>query len=129
MTETELRRQLAAGDFDPVPLRGKRPFYLKWQKGASIPIDRWPRGNTGVLTARTPAIDIDVLDEAVADQIEDMVFKMVGRTLVRTGRAPKRALLYRTEEPFAKIVSPRFGSHRVRGSGRRSTTRCLRHPS
>jgi hypothetical protein len=42
-----------------------------------------------------------------------MVFEVAGPTLVRIGRWPKRALLYRTEEPFAKVATPWFGTNRV----------------
>ena len=104
------RHRLLAGDFVPTPLTGKAAFLPGWQKLVPTPaeIDRWPAGNTGLLTAWSPAIDIDVLDVEVAERIEEMVFEVAGATLVRTGRAPKRALLYRTDVPFRKITSPRF---------------------
>jgi hypothetical protein len=35
---------------------------------------------------------------------------MIGLSAVRTGRAPKRALLFRTDVPFKKISTPIFFS-------------------
>ena len=48
----------------------------------------------------TPAIDIDVLDPAVADELQGIAEQMIGTSAVRTGLAPKRALLFRTDTPF-----------------------------
>ena len=78
-------------------------------------IDRWTREfpdatNTGVITRDTPAIDIDVLDGAVADELQKLAERMIGDSSVRTGRAPKRALLFRTDTPFDKITTPVFVS-------------------
>ena len=75
--------------------------------------------NTGILTRTTPAVDIDVYDPDVAQAIEAMLWDMIGtRGMVRFGEAPKRAALFRTETPFAKISTPVFTSptgqrHRV----------------
>jgi hypothetical protein len=104
------RHQLLNGGFVPLPLAGKRPILDGWQslEPTHGEIALWPRGNTGVLNRNAPAVDIDVLNVDVANQIEAMAFELVGPTLVRVGRAPKRALLYRTEVPFAKIRTPRY---------------------
>ena len=73
--------------------------------------------NTGIITADTPAIDIDVLDPAVADELQCMVEQMIGTSAVRTGLAPKRALLFRTDTPFKKLdatyTSPDGRTHKV----------------
>jgi hypothetical protein len=76
----------------------------------------WPDAiNTGVLTRAVPTLDADVLNEAAAVAIEEMVrerFEEAGHVLVRIGRPPKRAFPFRTDEPFAKILInlvPRHG--------------------
>jgi hypothetical protein len=64
--------------------------------------------NTGILTRWVPALDIDVLDPEAAATVEDLVrvrFDERGRILVRFGRAPKRAILFRTGTPFKKITA------------------------
>jgi len=111
-----LRLELLAGGFYPVALTGKRPIYPGWQSivPTEAAIFTWRPGNTGLLTASTPAIDIDVLDDKVASQIEAMIFAITSSTLIRIGRAPKRALLFRTDVPFRKITSSWFVDDRDR---------------
>jgi len=67
--------------------------------------------NTGVLTRTTPAVDLDVYDPDVAAELEALLFDMIGtRTAVRFGRPPKRAVLFRADQPFGKLVTPTFTS-------------------
>jgi hypothetical protein len=64
-------------------------------------------GNTGILTSNTPALDSDIPIPDAADTVEAVVrewFEDRGVLLCRFGRAPKRALLFRTAKPFGKIV-------------------------
>jgi hypothetical protein len=67
----------------------------------------WPDAtNSGILTAATPALDLDLLNELAAIDVEDLVrkrFEEHGRILVRIGKPPKRAILFRNVEPFPKI--------------------------
>jgi hypothetical protein len=37
-----------------------------------------------------------------------MAERMIGVTAVRTGQAPKRAMLFRTDDPFDKVSTPVF---------------------
>jgi hypothetical protein len=75
-------------------------------------IDAWERHypdatNTGVLTDISPAIDIDIMHPDAAAAIEALArehFEEHGNILVRFGKAPKRAILLRTNEPFNKIA-------------------------
>jgi hypothetical protein len=57
---------------DPIPDAGKRPAMPNgWQNGC--PVGQWDQYRDcglGILTERTPAIDIDVLDEGLADKIQ-----------------------------------------------------------
>lgn len=63
----------------------------------------YKKGNIGINTRHTPAVDIDVYDKAVAQHMEDWVVEQFGETCVRVGRAPKRLLVFRTDEPFRKM--------------------------
>ena len=73
--------------------------------------------NTGILTRETPAIDIDVTDEEVAEELEELAENMLGKSAVRIGRAPKRAILFRADAPFPKLaaafIAPSGHSHKV----------------
>ena len=108
------RRALAAG-FSPLPLVGKKPVLKDWQKhdGVSeLEIDFWSQHypqalNTGILTARVPALDIDILDPEAAAAVEALArerFEEIGFVPIRFGRFPKRAIPFRTDQPFAKIA-------------------------
>ena len=112
---TAYRKRLLAAGYLPIPVNGKAPPIEGWPdiEATNVLIDRWATKyadatNTGIITAATPAIDIDVLDPAVADELQDLAERMIGTSAVRTGRAPKRAMLFRTDEPFKKIRTPIF---------------------
>jgi RecA-family ATPase len=111
----QTRINLHAAGYDPVPVRGKWPHFPGWEKlGGANPnqIRMWTSAyfdhdSTGILTARTPALDIDILDPDAAKAVEDLVrsrFDEHGTLMVRFGHAPKRALLFRTDQPFTKIT-------------------------
>lgn len=64
----------------------------------------WPGCGIGVACGNVVAIDIDILDEDVADNVEVIIRQQLGITsLKRVGKAPKMLLVYRTDEPFKKI--------------------------
>ena len=69
----------------------------------------FPRAsNTGILTKYTPVLDADILDEAAAIAVEDLVrerFEERGYILPRIGKPPKRAIPFRTLSPFSKITA------------------------
>jgi hypothetical protein len=69
-------------------------------------LEWWTKTGAGVglRTARFPAVDIDIMDEALAALAEEITLRILGPAPVRIGRAPKRALAYRTEEPFGKMT-------------------------
>jgi hypothetical protein len=111
---TPLRHQLRAAGFCPVPLRGKKAFQDNWTKRtdpSSADIDNWAlhypdAPNTGLLTRLMPTLDIDIRDEKAAQAVEDLVrekFEERGYILVRVGNAPKRAIPFRTNEPFKML--------------------------
>lgn len=64
-----------------------------------------PRGNIGIQTRHTPAIDIDVYDADAAAEMESWVLDNIADAPVRVGQAPKRLLVFRTDAPFRKMKS------------------------
>jgi Bifunctional DNA primase/polymerase, N-terminal len=125
---TAVRKNLLARGYNLTPTNGKRPFLDGWQniETTEAEIERWAREypaalNTGLQTRDTPGVDIDVLDEAVAEELQNLLWLMIGdngQALVRYGRRPKRAVLFQTSEPFDKLstpffISPNGDAHRV----------------
>lgn len=107
----------------PIPPGDKMPVEPKWQTIVSFkthlkawldPARRHPttghlshyeRAGVGIITETTPAVDIDVLDAGLVKKLEDYISNLVGFAPTRVGRAPKKLMLYRTDEPFPKIQS------------------------
>jgi hypothetical protein len=111
---TERRLRLREAGFSPVPVQGKAPPLKSWQDkldSDAEEITLWGKiyyyaQSTGILTARTPALDIDICNQEAADAVEALVRKrldFVGPLPVRFGKAPKRAILFQTDQPFPKI--------------------------
>ena len=64
---------------------------------------KWP--DTGVITKRTPFIDVDISDETAAREIEALIrrrYGSKGKVLRRVGRPPKFAVPFKTDVPFKK---------------------------
>jgi hypothetical protein len=108
---TALRLRLLAIGYTPLPACGKEVYLNNWTNLTPTPDDitGWNRepswSNTGITTRHTPAIDIDIIDAAIATMIDNLVLDHFGQTgviLRRIGRAPKRAILFQAPEPFAK---------------------------
>jgi len=60
-------------------------------------------GNLGILTEYNPAIDVDVTDAVLADEISFLAREHLGPAPCRFGNRPKRLLLYKTDVPFSKM--------------------------
>jgi Bifunctional DNA primase/polymerase, N-terminal len=116
---SQIRCALLKNGYSPLPLNGKAPSMLKgWQqkfqtndREIALWSQLWPGAtNTGVLTKFVPTLDIDVMDPAAADAIEELAREHFGHRgaaiLVRFGQAPKRAILLRTDadEAFDKLL-------------------------
>jgi hypothetical protein len=119
MCEDRLRLALALADFVPVLVNGKAPVLKQWQLGGAD-IESWAKlypfaTNTGIVTRLAPALDIDILNADAADAVEALVREKVsdGVVLIRTGRAPKRLIPFRTERPFDKITVKFVGGERL----------------
>src|SRR5271165_3586147 len=114
LSPEDTRLRLLGNGYTPVPCVGKAPVLKAWQtlEPTIHEIKLWSRTapaatNTGILTRTTPTLDIDILDPEAAAAVEDLAqerFEERGYVLVRVGRAPKRAIPFRTNEPFPKIL-------------------------
>lgn len=82
-------------------------FWTGLQGWATVPVDAalWDTwgASIGLRTKNFPAIDIDVMDEGLADEISRIAFSVLGSAPTRVGRAPKRTHLYRTDAPFKRM--------------------------
>ena len=114
---TACRRRLLAAGYSPLPVNGKAPPIPGWQDTAatndiiSTWEDKYPDAtNTGVLTSNTPAIDMDVSNSAVADEVQQIVERMIGFLLFGA---------------VSRVLSVEFGSHQldVTGAYRRAIGR------
>ena len=114
-TVLEVRQALVDHGYVPIPLVGKAPPFAKWQTIQTVlPATlaawarNWPRAsNTGMLTRLAPTFDLDIVNEAAAVAAEEFVrerFEERGYLLVRIGKPPKRAIPFRTLQPFSKLT-------------------------
>jgi hypothetical protein len=126
MTAADMRRPayfalyaqtMVANGFGILPvLPGqKRPRYRAWQTaGFRLPDPNWlehhvqkyPTDSIGVGCGRVIGIDIDQIDGAKANHMQELAFAELGETsLVRIGHFPKRTLVYKTQD---QIDTARF---------------------
>ncbi len=78
--ETETRLRLFRAGFSPLPIMGKAPQLKGWQEKLDSNVEEitlWGKlfayaANTGILTARTPAFDIDIRDERWQERMDDV---------------------------------------------------------
>ena len=112
----EVRLAIVAHGYIPIPVIGKRPPFKQWQKVTAVSrsiLEEWDHNwasasNTGILTRLTPTLDLDILSEPAAMAAEKLVrerYEVDGCILVRIGRAPKRAIPFRTSQPFKKLTT------------------------
>lgn len=97
---------LAANFYRPVPLRPgqKNPIPNRWQDYVFATGDekKWAGAGVGLLTGEIVAIDVDILDGALADLVSEVITRRLGPAPMRVGRWPKRLFIYRTPAPFTK---------------------------
>jgi RecA-family ATPase len=127
---SEYRLSLRAAGFSPIPVMGKKPVLNGWQTMANASAEEVAAmptcTGTGILTEHTPALDIDIKQADAADAVAELALEWFGdsgKLLTRFGEAPKRAMLFRTSQPFAKklvvFATPDGSSHKIEvlGSG------------
>lgn len=78
-----------------------------WQRhdATADDVKQWIRDGAsfGLRADRYPGVDIDSLDADLAQAVETLALAKLGPAPTRTGRAPKRLLMYRTAEPFGRM--------------------------
>lgn len=96
----------------PIKRGEKRPPFTAWEKirADKAKLREWLEDGygscgVGIIAAETPAVDIDIRDQDVAEHMEEWIHDNVAMAPVRVGHAPKRLLMFRTDEPFRKLKS------------------------
>jgi hypothetical protein len=127
-TSTEVRARLVQNDYVPIPVNGKAAVLDGWSKRTETSqgdLDIWAQlyayaKNTGILCTHCPTLDIDVFDPDAVDAAVELVrtrFGERGRIMLRVGRRPKVAILFRTDTPFDKIkvllTAPDIGEEKI----------------
>lgn len=110
--------QIAGNGYEVIPIipGEKRPAGEKWQKLAGTVegvhdyiADGKGGYGIGIKARKAPAIDIDILDEAVVEEVKEIVREIVGESpLKRVGKAPKELWVYRVKDKdsmFPKVDS------------------------
>ncbi len=116
-------RQLADLGYDIVPIAAglKHPNRQEWQR-MDIDVDGWEQEDNytgvGVRTKDTPAVDVDVQNVDICDQVLTFTRALLGDTICRVGLAPKALLFYRADKTFKKVASAKYADpdgaeHRV----------------
>jgi AAA domain-containing protein/bifunctional DNA primase/polymerase-like protein len=126
MASSDVRLRLHAAGFDPTAVRGKEALMVGWNKKYTAEeVAAWASQyptwtNTGIRTSNAPAFDIDIKYPEAAEASEELIRNLYadrGTLLTRIGEAPKRALLFRTTQPFPKIrvdlVAPNGSEHHI----------------
>ena len=110
-TFAEAAARLLDNGYEPLPIQPgeKRVRLARWTRVAidETRIEGWrrdyPNHGIGLRTGSLVGLDIDVLDADLAHQLHQLAIARLGDTLVRVGQWPKRLLLYRTDDPGAKL--------------------------
>lgn len=99
----------------PIPPGSKSPGFEGWQNTRATKglLNEWLEDNhresgVGILTKEHPAIDLDILDQDMAEKIEAWCITNIGDCPVRIGRAPRRLLLTRATTPFRKMKTGKY---------------------
>jgi hypothetical protein len=99
----------------PIKPGTKRPPFDNWEdiRATNKKLARWienGRGEhgVGILTRKTPLVDIDCRDRDIVAKMVEFTEELCGETLQRVGLAPKTGLVYRTSEPFRKVNSKTY---------------------
>lgn len=95
----------------PLPAGGKRCLLEGWPtyQFSRNDLQKFRHHGIGILTTRTPAVDVDVLDAKVAGEIAAKVAEILSDGPERIGRAPKALRPYRLGgKPFKKMVTGKY---------------------
>ncbi len=98
----------------PIKEGSKSPNLREWTSidATYANVDNWVRGGfqgVGILCEHTPAIDIDVHDKRIVDQLINLIESECGKVvLTRVGQAPKVIIPFRVDAPVHKQTSPSY---------------------
>ena len=113
----EYGRTLLDRGYQLVPIRKgeKRPVKFDgWQVHDWAPEIRdgqWPECGIGIIAARTPWVDCDVLEPELAERMRQWLEPRLSETgfcCFRTGQWPKFAIPCQTDDPFSKVMSDKW---------------------
>ena len=105
---------LVASGYAPIPIipGTKRPNLDEWptyqfKEGDAA---KYADHGIGIVTRRTPAIDIDVYDAEAVAEIKAMMLEILEGEVPpeRIGLAPKRLFLFKTDKPFSKKQTEKY---------------------
>ena len=99
MKPSEIATKLIANGYLPCPLqpRSKAITVPNWTRRTFLPEDFGPDRGVGLKTGNgLVALDIDVYDATMAEELVRVAVDIFGPTLIREGQSPKKALLYRS---------------------------------
>ena len=106
-----------ANGYEIIPIKPgtKRPPFDGWEliRATEKKLETWldngrAKNGVGILTRKTPLVDIDCRDPKIVKQMIRFVEKLVGNGLQRIGQAPKTGIVFRTDKPFRKVNSKTF---------------------
>lgn len=98
-------------EFIPIRPNSKRPLFKEWTElnfDAKYQgwISRFPDHGAGILTKKTPAVDIDVYHEDLVEYMSDFCELLSGPSPTRVGLPPKQLLLFKLSgSPFKTMKS------------------------
>lgn len=116
-TMREVAARLVENGYLPTPVapEKKAPVLKNWPNLPALTVAElleYPQHGVGLLLGKGAlhivAIDIDVRDPELADELSAWLDRELGESPERTGRAPKRLRLHRIAAPMSKITSQLF---------------------
>ena len=109
MKSSEIVAKLIANGYLTCPLKPKSKAITvpSWTRRIFAPNDFGPDRGVGLKTGNgLVAVDIDVHDANMAEELVRVAVEIFGPTLIREGQAPKKALLYRSYTLNKKLEIP-----------------------
>lgn len=106
-----LAQKLLENGFEPIPIApGKKyPTLKNWStmEVNSDTVNMWKNmglgdSGVGIRTGKVFAIDVDVDDKKITEQLVDFIQLSLGDGLIREGKPGRALLVYRTEKDFNK---------------------------
>lgn len=104
------KQTLLNNGYSPIPVMGKKPALDNWRE--NIAPEGYGGYNVGILCGKIAAVDIDITDKEIAEQLKDYALQICGETTYRIGKAPKVLLVYRSSGNRKK-VSKRYDCGRI----------------